>query len=544
MSAETKRDAEAAMLESLTSRHRRTASTPQARLAYPLAMAPATLSVKTAEGANEFVSLAPVRRERLHETIVSQLESLVSSGHLTLGDRLPPERVLAEELGVSRNSVREAIRILESRGTLTAQQGRGVFISAPAPGGPEESPPLADRKTPVTFAQLIEVREALECQAATDAALFATPEQTDALERSLVAFECFLLGGEDAVGADAEFHSMLAEASGNPYLAFSIRRAIHESHGRRRFVIGDLSLGLSILRQHGEVYRAIRDRDPERAVQAVSDHLREVAALLASHDGEKRTESDVKRRRAPGAGRAVPGKATPGKAKLLESMRRGVVDSEVDRVQAAVEEWGARELPPLEAVWQGLVPGMRSVGRDFAAHQTFLPEALFSLEAVYSGLALLEPALESPPDDGKKLMLLGSVAGDAYGLAETFVETLSAAGGFSVVRWGETSDAQRLAETVCAREPDTIGVFPLTRSNGGLAKETLRGLQLRGLDPLLILGESRVRCASALDLVDAACSANARDALAQAILLACGLATDPEGGAESQVAAAMSRDVF
>src|SRR5665648_275813 len=74
------------------------------------------------------LALTPVRRRRLYEDVVQQLQGLVSSGKLEPGDQLPAERALAEQLAVSRASVREALRILEARGMLEARAGQGLSL--------------------------------------------------------------------------------------------------------------------------------------------------------------------------------------------------------------------------------------------------------------------------------------------------------------------------------------------------------------------------------------------------------------------------------
>jgi GntR family transcriptional regulator, transcriptional repressor for pyruvate dehydrogenase complex len=255
----------------------------------PLGLGPATLSVTTLDGSTEFIPLARVQRHRLHETIVSEVHALITADKLKAGDRLPPERVLAAEMGVSRNSVREALRILESRGILSARQGQGVFVASHDPDASMELP-AADPRGGPTIPEMFDVRECLEREAARTAALHADEAGLAAVERALVAFECLLLGGENPLGADAEFHSALADASKNRYLAFTIKRTIHEMGGRRSVLAARADLRLLVLDQHVQVFEAVRKRRPEVAAEAIGRHL-EAIRRFAEVDGPQSRET-------------------------------------------------------------------------------------------------------------------------------------------------------------------------------------------------------------------------------------------------------------
>ena len=120
------------------------------------------------------LALTPVRRRRLYEGVVNQLQALISSGRLEPGDQLPSERALADQLAVSRTSVREGLRILEARGMLEARPGQGLFVRGRRTEeivGILAAYLVRERES---FLEVLDLREALERKAAERAALLAT----------------------------------------------------------------------------------------------------------------------------------------------------------------------------------------------------------------------------------------------------------------------------------------------------------------------------------------------------------------------------------
>jgi DNA-binding FadR family transcriptional regulator len=135
------------------------------------------------------LALTPVRRRRLYEDVVQQLQTLISSGRLEPGDQLPSERALSDQLAVSRTSVREALRILEARGMIEARPGQGLFVRGRRTE--EVVSILASylMKERETFLEVLDVREALERKAAERAALLATDKDLEALKATIVAMQ-------------------------------------------------------------------------------------------------------------------------------------------------------------------------------------------------------------------------------------------------------------------------------------------------------------------------------------------------------------------
>jgi GntR family transcriptional repressor for pyruvate dehydrogenase complex len=220
-------------------------------------------------------ALTPVRRRRLYEDVVQQLQTLISSGRLEPGDQLPTERTLADRLAVSRTSVREALRILEARGMIEARPGQGLFVRGRRTE--EVVSILASylMKERESFFEVLDVREALERKAAERAALLATDKDLEALRSALVAMQEEVLEGRVAVDSDIEFHRALGAASRNEVLSRMLDTVLGLTVQRRRESFSRSYGGVLTLHQHANIYRAIKNRDPELAGALISTHLRE-----------------------------------------------------------------------------------------------------------------------------------------------------------------------------------------------------------------------------------------------------------------------------
>ncbi|WP_156417992.1 FadR/GntR family transcriptional regulator [Aureimonas sp. AU4] len=203
------------------------------------------------------------------------------------GGRLPPERVLAEELGVGRRALREALSVLEGEGRIWRRQGLGTFAGAP-PAPVEPQMPRADAlgrlASPVA---VMEARLAVEPVAARLAAMRATQPQLDQLARA--AGRTFgARSAQDYEDLDSHFHRTIAEVAGNVLLLSMLdllSRVRREARwGQMRaasFSPGRLErLGA----EHTAILEAITDRDPARAEAEMRRHLRAVAVRLVGMD--------------------------------------------------------------------------------------------------------------------------------------------------------------------------------------------------------------------------------------------------------------------
>lgn len=231
----------------------------------------------------------PFPNVRKAEQVADEILDIVRRGILKPGARLPDEKTMAQEFGVSRNCVREAMRILETMGVAEVRHGRGCFL-VDGTGLPE--PPHWLKAVDAAPLDILEVREALEVRAAELAATMAAPQ--DLVELSRLAGELSDMASAPASQVDHEtyshhvqaFHAAVARASGNPFL---VRLAPGSWAAReRQSALDALNHRPKSARQHQEIATAIAARDPEAAGRAMSRHLRDTMEQVRQESGKTR----------------------------------------------------------------------------------------------------------------------------------------------------------------------------------------------------------------------------------------------------------------
>ncbi|HPF57443.1 MAG TPA: GntR family transcriptional regulator [Candidatus Competibacteraceae bacterium] len=240
---------------------------------------------------------------KVADVIVNQIEQLILEGVLKPGERLPPERELAQKFNVSRPSLREAITTLKSRGLLQSRRGGGSYVvDVIAPG---LTNPLIEllKNHPKAMFDVLELRHALEEVAAYFAALRATGADREILQRRFAELEAIQKGKHepqhDAV-VDAGFHLAIADASHNVAL-------IHVMRGLFDLLLSHINRSLERLytrednyviihSQHQAVLEAVLKRDPEAARQAAHVHLAFVETTLRELDEEATRQTRAQRR--------------------------------------------------------------------------------------------------------------------------------------------------------------------------------------------------------------------------------------------------------
>lgn len=219
--------------------------------------------------------LKAIKKTRVYEEIVTQLKGLIAEGKLKSGDQLPSERELSEQLKVSRASVREAIRALESQGLLQIRPGEGTYVAASVEAlvHPFASALLREKEA---LLEIFEVRKILEPEIAAMAAERAIPievqEMADILEKQ--ARE--IAEGGTGVEADTAFHSALAKAAKNTLLlrlTDAIVDSLRESR-ERSLQTGDRPV--RSLAGHYKILEAVKVGDPVGARRAMLTHLEEI----------------------------------------------------------------------------------------------------------------------------------------------------------------------------------------------------------------------------------------------------------------------------
>jgi len=222
-----------------------------------------------------FHAVAPERRGKTSEEVIFQLREMIHRGELRPGDRLPPERDLAKLLGVSRPTLRAGIRSLAAVGVLQSRQGAGTFVvKSDGPPSLDSSPlRLMASLHGFTSAEMFEARQSLEMAVACLAAERATGEQMATMAEELAGMYASLEEPEQFLVHDMRFHQTVAAASGNRILTAlmnMVAKVLFEARIKTVRRAHDLKEAAEM---HHQIYRAIRERDPDAARQTMRDHL-------------------------------------------------------------------------------------------------------------------------------------------------------------------------------------------------------------------------------------------------------------------------------
>lgn len=220
-----------------------------------------------------------VQTSRLYEQIVAQIEQSIVKGALKPGDQLPAERDLAQQFGVSRTAVREAVKALREKGLVEAYPGRGTFIINGTPPSIRQS---LDRMIRADHqdgtAHLVEVREILEPEIAALAASHADEEAIASMREAIAVMDAAKNDPEAFIEADLDFHLVLAEAASNPLILSLIDSIVAVLRDQRMLIFkveGGPERGQY---HHKRILEAIEHRDPQGARDAMRAHLRQVRA--------------------------------------------------------------------------------------------------------------------------------------------------------------------------------------------------------------------------------------------------------------------------
>jgi GntR family transcriptional regulator, transcriptional repressor for pyruvate dehydrogenase complex len=212
------------------------------------------------------------------EEVVARIAGEIRSGRLEPGARLPTEQKLMQAMGVSRTVVREAVAALRAEGLVTTRQGSGAFVAADASRVPFRIDPEGLSSIGDVL-EVMELRLALEIEAAALAAERITPERLIPIGHALRAIEDAILRGEGAINEDFAFHRAIAEASGNPRFAElleflgrhviprqSVRVSLVSPEAQRQYL-------MRIQKEHARIHAAIRDGQAAEARKAMRTHL-------------------------------------------------------------------------------------------------------------------------------------------------------------------------------------------------------------------------------------------------------------------------------
>ncbi|MEU6265990.1 FadR/GntR family transcriptional regulator [Saccharopolyspora shandongensis] len=221
-------------------------------------------------------ALRPLARPRLYEQVVQRLREHVADSGLRVGDRLPPERELAERLGVSRASVKQAIVVLEVQGLVEVRHGGGTYLRRES----LDAEPVAElvarkRRLP----DVLEAREALETKLAELAAQRRTDADLAEIDAALAAMRREIAEGGLGGEGDRRFHAAITAAAHSSLLADFMRTIATEIAESRQESLRQPNRPGKSLTQHERIAEAIREGNPRAAVTAMRRHLQTVSRV-------------------------------------------------------------------------------------------------------------------------------------------------------------------------------------------------------------------------------------------------------------------------
>ena len=223
------------------------------------------------------------------ETIVEHVRERLERGELRPGDRLPPERALALQTGVSRSSVRVGLRALSTMGIIQSRHGSGTFIADGPPTLETEPLHFLAALHGFTRDEMFEARRMIEVGVAALSATRATGEQIAAIAEEVTSMFASLDNPQDFLRHDIRFHQAVAAACGNPILTSLVEMLSQVFYERRRETVGRARDFRESAEMHRRIYMAIRQRDSAAAREAMDRHLQLSYEAQAIEEGDRRS---------------------------------------------------------------------------------------------------------------------------------------------------------------------------------------------------------------------------------------------------------------
>jgi len=221
----------------------------------------------------------PISMKRIYQSVIEQFIGLIREGKLKVGEKLPPERTLAEMFNVSRASIREAFSAMEIIGLIEVRPGDGSFVTN------LNMAPFINTIAPLFVKneemedELLEFRKMLELEAAKLAAGKGKPEEIILLEGPINSMKAAIEKNDINMGAEADirFHKILFSLSNNyiltksaEYIGYILESSVKFNRAK---ILKDSENSKVLYEQHKEIYEAIRNNDAQSAVEMMNKHL-------------------------------------------------------------------------------------------------------------------------------------------------------------------------------------------------------------------------------------------------------------------------------
>lgn len=228
--------------------------------------------------------LPNIKPPNLKTQVYELLLNLIVDGKYSDNDMLPPERVLCEELGVSRTVVREAVKSLETRGILTVIHGKGIKVNPSTSHDISNAFMLYLRRQnqDVSLKDLLQVRYAIETEIARYAALNASEDEINKLKSIVEKMETVINDVEKFVYVDLDYHLQLAYMTQNIIFITIMEELVVPLRKSREETVSAED-NIQSLQEHKDIYDCIKTHDAQRAKEGMLNHLKHVERVLREH---------------------------------------------------------------------------------------------------------------------------------------------------------------------------------------------------------------------------------------------------------------------
>jgi GntR family transcriptional repressor for pyruvate dehydrogenase complex len=234
----------------------------------------------------------PIRSTRIYLEIVRQIKGLIADGYLTSGDRLPPERDLADRFRVSRASVREALRALESMGLIEIRAGEGAFVREVSVEALIEPLALVILTQRQAISELYEARRLLEAPIAALAAQRASPDEVAEMARILEDQGREVAAGRTGLDQDAAFHTSIAHSTHNRAITRIVTALMDLLRETREESLHTPGRAERSHQDHRRILTAIQRGDAVAARAAMLDHVIAVERMVTGRGATSETLHD------------------------------------------------------------------------------------------------------------------------------------------------------------------------------------------------------------------------------------------------------------
>jgi len=217
-------------------------------------------------------AFSKIKPQSRAELVVDKITNSIINNELSDGELLPPETQLCEIFGVSRSILREAIRVLASKGLVKVKQGYGTLVRVPKIDVPEEAVGTYLKTNTFSLLQIMEIRTPIEIEVAKLAAERRKEMHLQMMEEALQIFHSHSDNVERYANADNDFHRAIIDATGNPLFGIIIRSVMYYLNLSRQLAIRHFGLAV-VIEEHQAILEAIKNKEAITAATKMKEHM-------------------------------------------------------------------------------------------------------------------------------------------------------------------------------------------------------------------------------------------------------------------------------